>query len=161
MEEWWKNSAIGITGNEGMYYRPIQSVRFAAAIELPNILGFTQEWETQFTIDRPSVPSDLTSQIGYGEDYQWSMITAPKLSSGITFVAGRVGLFTVNYAYIPIGVGRMTSKYERYLNNAINSLLTPTHRFGAAGEIRLGVTTMVLRSSIAHKNLLGLKYKQV
>ena len=36
----------------------------------------------------------------------------------------------------------MTSDYERYLNNAIDSLLTPTHRFGAAGEIRLGVTTI-------------------
>ena len=70
------------------------------------------------------------------------MLTAPKLSSGITFVAGRVGLFTVNYAYIPTGVGRMISEYERYLNNAIDSLLTPTHRLGAAGEIRLGVLTI-------------------
>ncbi len=142
MEEWWKNSAIGITGNIGLYYRPIQSVRFAAAIELPSILGFTQEWETKFIINRPSVPSEFTSQIGLGEDYQWSMLTAPKLSSGITFVAGRVGLFTVNYAYIPTGVGRMISEYERYLNNAIDSLLTTTHRLGAAGEIRLGVLTI-------------------
>ena len=142
MEEWWKNSAIGITGNIGMYYRPIQSVRFAAAIELPNILGFTQEWETQFTIDRPSVHSDLTSQIGYGEDYQWSMITAPKLSSGITFACWPCGIIYCKLCLYSCSASRIISEYERYLNNAIDSLLTPTHRFGAAGEIRLGVTTI-------------------
>ena len=142
MDEWWKNSALGITGNVGIYYRPIQSFRIAAAFELPSVLGFTQEWETTFLAVRPSIQANSLTQVGYGEDYQWSMMTAPKFSSGITAVAGRFGLCTVNYAYTPTAAGRMFTKNEQYLNPIIDSLLTPLHTIGAAAEIRLGVITL-------------------
>ena len=142
MEEWWNNSAIGITGNIGFYYRPVQFIRIAAALDLPSIYGFSQDWETSFRADRPSISASGITAEGFGDMYQWSMMTAPKLRSGITLLAGRAGLITANYTYAPTGVGRMFSRNERYLNETIDSLLAPVHQIGAAGEIRLGVLTL-------------------
>lgn len=142
MEEWWNNSAVGITGNVGFYYRPVQSLRIAAAFELPSVYGFNQDWETKFRADRPSISASGITAEGYGEMYQWSMMTAPKLRSGITLVGGRTGLLTVNYTYAPTAAGRMFSRNERYLNESIDSLLAPVHQIGTAGELRFGIITL-------------------
>lgn len=142
MEEWWNNSAIGITGNVGFYYRPIQFLRIAGAFELPSIYAFNQDWETSFRADRPSISASGITAEGFGELYQWSMMTSPKLRGGVTLLAGRAGLITVNYTYAPTAAGRMFSRNERYLNETIDSLLAPVHQIGAAGEIRFGVVTL-------------------
>ncbi|HCP41708.1 MAG TPA: hypothetical protein DIT65_07925, partial [Cryomorphaceae bacterium] len=142
MEEWWKNSAAGITGNVGFYYRPVQFLRIAAAFELPSIYAFIQDWETKFRADRPSISTSGITAEGFGEMYEWSMMTAPKLRGGITLVAGRKGLLTVNYTYAPTAAGRMISRNERYLNETIDSLLAPVQQIGTAGELRFGILTL-------------------
>jgi len=134
----WTNASIGISGNIGTYYRPFQFLRFGAAIELPQLHGFNLDWETTFSATRPSISNSAMSAQGYGEEYQWGIITAPKLHSGATVVAGRLGLFTVSHTYIPHNWTMSTGKNERYLAEIIDTTVSAQHQISAGTEWRLG-----------------------
>lgn len=134
----WTNTSLGISGNVGAYYRPFQFLRFGAALELPQLHGFNLDWETTFSATRPSISSSAMSAQGYGEAYQWGIATAPKIHSGATLVAGRVGLFTVSHTFIPHNWTASTGKNERYLAEIIDTTIGPQHQLSAGTEWRLG-----------------------
>ena len=144
----WDNRAIGFSANMGILYRPVQFLRIAAALELPHVYSFTQDWEVSIRAVRPSISASGITGEGYGEEYMWSMITAPKLRSGATIVLGRSALFTVNHTLIPHTWSSSISRNERYLNPIIKSQLSTQHQVSAGGELRFGLLT--LRSGIAY-----------
>jgi len=96
------------------------------------------DWETTFSATRPSISNSAMSAQGYGEEYQWGIITAPKLHSGATVVAGRLGLFTVSHTYIPHNWTMSTGKNERYLAEIIDTTVSAQHQISAGTEWRLG-----------------------
>ena len=136
--EMWTNVSLGISGNLGMYYRPVQFLRLGAALELPQIHGFNLDWETTFRATRPSVSSSAMVAEGYGTEYSWGIITAPKLQSGATIVMGRAGLITAGHTFIPHSWTMSTGKNERYLTEIIDSTISNQHLFALATEWRLG-----------------------
>jgi hypothetical protein len=136
--ETWTNTSLGISGNVGAYYRPFQFLRFGAALELPQLHGFNLDWETTFSATRPSISSSAMSAQGYGEAYQWGIVTAPKIHSGATLVAGRLGLLTVSHSFIPHNWTMSTGKNERYLAEIIDTTIAAQHQLSAGTEWRLG-----------------------
>lgn len=142
IEEWWQNSGIGISANGGFYYRPVQALRIAGAIELPHLIAFDQDWETSFRAVRDSIAASGITVTGFGQDYTWTMATAPKLRAGATVVAGRLGLVTASYCYTPTSMGRMLSRNERFINSAIDSTLSDIHQMGIGSEMRFGTLTL-------------------
>jgi len=136
--EVWTNTSLGISGNLGMYYRPVQFLRLGAALELPHIHGFNLDWETTFNATRPSVSSSAMTEQGYGTDYSWGIITAPKLQSGATIIVGRSGLITTGHTVIPHSWTMSTGRNERYLTEIIDSTISNQHLFALGTEWRLG-----------------------
>ena len=147
LTDYWNNNAIGLSGNLGVLYRPVQFLRFAAALELPHIYSFSQDWESEIKAFRPSISASGTTAQGYGEAYMWTMMTAPKLRSGATLVMGRSALLTVNHTLIPHDWSASISRNERYLTDVVRNELDAQHLWSAAGEWRLGMIT--LRSGVA------------
>lgn len=136
--EVWTNMSLGISGNLGMYYRPVQFLRLGAALELPQIHGFNLDWETTFSATRPSISSSAMTAQGYGTEYSWGIITPPKLQSGATIVVGRAGLITAGHTFIPHSWTMSTGRNERYLAEIIDSTVSNQHLFALGTEWRLG-----------------------
>ncbi|MEZ7939035.1 MAG: hypothetical protein ACKVHS_01455 [Flavobacteriales bacterium] len=150
LEDLWDNSGIGITANAGFLYRPYQFLRIASAIELPHIYGFSQDWEVTMSSVRPSVSAVAIDAEGYGTEYQWSMITAPKLRNGATFILGRTGLISLSHTAIPHSWSQSigNDNDENYLNPIIDSLLSTQHVMAAGGEFR--IRSVTLRGGIGY-----------
>ena len=142
LTDYWNNNAIGISANLGVLYRPVQFLRLAAALELPQVYAFSQDWEVDLRALRPSVSASGTSAEGYGEEYMWSMMTAPKLRSGATLVLGRLGLITLNHTLSPHAWSASISRNERYLNPIIDGSLANQHLVSTGGEMRIGLVTL-------------------
>ena len=140
--DYWDNSGVGIMANAGLLYRPNQALRFGLAVDLPQVYSFTQNWDTEMIAYRSSVNQIITQAEGYGLLYQWSMMTAPKLKSGLTLVGGRLGLITLSHTYIPHSFSAALSRAERYLNPIINEELSDQHTLAAGAELRLGPITL-------------------
>jgi len=136
--EVWTNFSAGISGNLGIYYRPVQFLRLGAVLELPQIHGFNLDWETTFSATRPSVSSSAMTAQGYGTEYSWGVITAPKLQTGATIVVGRAGLITAGHTFIPHSWTMSTGRNERYLAEIIDSTTSNQHLFALGTEWRLG-----------------------
>ena len=136
--EVWTNFSAGISGNLGMYYRPVQFLRIGAVLELPQIHGFNLDLETTFSATRPSISSSAMTAQGYGTEYSWGIITAPKLQTGATVVVGRAGLITAGHTLIPHSWTMSTGRNERYLTEIIDSTISNQHILALGTEWRLG-----------------------
>lgn len=136
--EVWNNISLGISGNLGIYYRPFQFLRLGAALELPQLHSFNLNWETTFSATRPSQNSSATTAQGYGTEYPWGVITAPKLQTGATIVIGRTGLITAGHTYIPHSWTMSTSRNERYIAEIIDSTISNQFIFALGTEWRFG-----------------------
>ena len=136
--EVWTNFSAGISGNLGIYYRPVQFLRIGAVLELPQIHGFNLDWETTFSATRPSISSSAMTAQGYGTEYSWGIITAPKLQTGATVVVGRAGLITAGHTLIPHSWTMSTGRNERYLTEIIDSTISNQHILALGTEWRLG-----------------------
>jgi hypothetical protein len=91
---------------------------------------------------RSSVSQIISKAEGYGLLYQWSMMTAPKIKSGLTLVGGRLGLITLSHTFIPHRFATALSKEERFLNSVINNELDDQHTLAVGTELRLGPVTL-------------------
>lgn len=140
--DFWNNSAIGLSANAGVLYRPVQFFRVAASLETPQFYSFSQDWEVQMKAIRPSITASGSTAEGYGLEYQWSMMTAPKLHSGATVVLGRSALLTVNHTLVAHSWSQSLSRNENYLNPIIDTALSMQHMVGGASEVRLGPVTL-------------------
>ena len=140
--DYWDNSGLGIAANAGLLYRPTQALRFGLAVDLPQVYSFTQNWDTEMIAYRSSVNQIITQAEGYGLLYQWSMMTAPKIKSGLTLVGGRLGLITLSHTFIPHRFATALSKEERYLNSIVDEELIDQHTLAAGAELRLGPITL-------------------
>ena len=138
----WDNSGIGITANAGLLYRPTQTLRLGLAIDLPQVYSFTQNWNTEMIASRSSVNRIISQAEGYGLRYEWSMMTAPKIKSGLTLVGGRLGLITLSHTYIPHRFSAALSREERYINQIVDEELKDQHTLAAGAELRLGPITL-------------------
>ena len=138
----WDNSGIGITANAGLLYRPTQTLRLGLAIDLPQVYSFTQNWNTEMIASRSSVNRIISQAEGYGLRYEWSMMTAPKIKSGLALVGGRLGLITLSHTYIPHRFSAALSREERYINQIVDEELEDQHTLAAAAELRLGPITL-------------------
>ena len=138
----WDNSGIGITANAGLLYRPTQTLRLGLAIDLPQVYSFTQNWNTEMIASRSSVNRIISQAEGYGLRYEWSMMTAPKIKSGLTLVGGRLGLITLSHTYIPHRFSAALSREERYINQIVDEELEDQHTLAAGAELRLGPITL-------------------
>lgn len=138
----WDNSGIGITANAGLLYRPTQALRLGLAIDLPQVYSFTQNWNTEMIASRSSVNRIISKAEGYGLRYEWSMMTAPKIKSGLTLVGGRLGLITLSHTYIPHRITTALSREERYINQIIDDELKDQHTLAVGSELRLGPITL-------------------
>ena len=138
----WDNSGIGITANAGLLYRPTQALRLGLAIDLPQVYSFTQNWNTEMIASRSSVNRIISKAEGYGLRYEWSMMTAPKIKSGLTLVGGRLGLITLSHTYIPHRITTALSREERYINQIIDDELKDQHTLAVGSEFRLGPITL-------------------
>ena len=138
LEDYWNNNAIGMTANVGFIYRPLQFLRVASAIELPHIYAFNQDWEVKQSTVRPSVSSSGITAEGYGTDYQWTVVTAPKIRSGATVVVGRSGLISLSHTLVPHAMTSAVNRNERYLNEIVDSLSSMQQQFALGTEIRFG-----------------------
>ena len=54
MNEWWENRGMASQEMRGLLSTE-QFLRIAGALELPSIYGFSQDWETSFNSQRPSI----------------------------------------------------------------------------------------------------------
>ena len=138
----WDNSGIGITANAGLLYRPTQTLRLGLAIDLPQVYSFTENWNTEMIASRSSVNRIISQAEGYGLRYEWSMMTAPKIKSGLTLVGGRLGLITLSHTYIPHRFSAALSREERYINQIVDEELKDQHTLAAGAELRLGPITL-------------------
>ena len=138
----WDNSGIGITANAGLLYRPTQTLRLGLAIDLPQVYSFTQNWNTEMIASRSSVNRIISQAEGYGLRYECSMMTAPKIKSGLTLVGGRLGLITLSHTYIPHRFSAALSREERYINQIVDEELEDQHTLAAGAELRLGPITL-------------------
>jgi len=136
--EVWNNISLGISGNLGIYYRPFQFLRLGAVLELPQLHGFNLNWETTFSATRPSQNSSATTAQGYGTEYPWGVITAPKLQTGATIVIGRTGLITAGHTSIPHSWTMSTGRNERYIAEIIDSTISNQFIFALGTEWRFG-----------------------
>jgi hypothetical protein len=91
---------------------------------------------------RSSMSQNNSKAEGYGLLYQWSMMTAPKIKSGLTLVGGRFGLITLSHTFIPHRFASALSKEERFLNSVINDELDDQHTLAVGTELRLGPVTL-------------------
>ena len=137
LEESWENSALGVGGNVGLQYRPAQWLRLGAALELPQVYAFNQDWTVELTSARPSISNNI-SRNARGFDYQWTVLTAPKVRSGAAIVFGRNGLLSINHTLIPHTWTSALSRNERYLNAPLDERVGTQHLFAAGAEWRLG-----------------------
>ena len=140
--DYWDNSGVGISANAGLLYRPTQALRFGLAVDLPQVYSFTQNWDTEMIATRSSVSQLISKAEGYGLRYEWSMLTAPKIKSGLTLVGGRLGLITISHTYIPHRFSAALSREERFLNTIINEELLDQHTLAAGAELRIGPITL-------------------
>jgi hypothetical protein len=137
-DETWTNSGVGLGGSAGILYRPIQSLRLAASLELPTLMGFNQNWNTTFSVNRPLINGSTLEATGYGDAYNWGLLLAPKVYSGLTFLAGRSALVTFNHTFIPHHWTLTTSKNERYLIDALKVQAQSQHIWSMGTEVRMG-----------------------
>ncbi|MEY2963294.1 MAG: hypothetical protein RL754_555 [Bacteroidota bacterium] len=137
LDEWWNNNAIGLAINAGVLYRPVHQLRLGAAIELPHVYAFMQDWEIEFTSNRPSISNNI-AQNAYGTDYQWTYISAPKARFGATYLFGRSGLISTSYTATPHQWGMTPNSDLSGINSASDSLLSTEHRVAVGGEWRFG-----------------------
>ena len=91
---------------------------------------------------RSSVNRIISKAEGYGLRYEWSMMTAPKIKSGLTLVGGRLGLITLSHTYIPHRITTALSREERYINQIIDDELKDQHTLAVGSELRLGPITL-------------------
>ena len=91
---------------------------------------------------RSSVNRIISQAEGYGLRYEWSMMTAPRIKSGLTLVGGRLGLITLSHTFIPHRFAAALSKEERFLNSIINEELDDQHTLAVGAELRLGPITV-------------------
>lgn len=137
LTENWKNEGFGLGGSVGAQWRPLQQLRFGAALHLPRILAFEQTWSVNMQSYRPGLSATPYSSEAVGAGYEWYLLTAPRLHSGAALIGGKWGLISLSHTLIPSQWSTAFGE-EAYLNPIVDTALGWQQNASLGAEVRLG-----------------------
>lgn len=144
----------GVGAKFGVTLRPIQNLRIGFAVHTPRYYSVTYKYQAQmssraysagsnpagYELDGGFTYADETSPLLIDEgSYKWNFITPTRLLAGISYTAGSVAAFALDYQYDAYGGVRV--KHAPYLdkgefNSLLHEYMKGSHTIRAGIEVK-------------------------
>ncbi|MBQ5404067.1 MAG: hypothetical protein IIU11_06860, partial [Bacteroidales bacterium] len=150
--EYWKYkrnfeiNAAGINLKTGIIVKPVNFLRFGAAIHTPTWFGVEDKFYATMTTQYKTEEYPFETMTDDYNDYdplqKYNLQTPFKAIASAAFIAPGVGLLSFDYEYVDYSLMKFESEdfddddFE-VVNTTIKDLYKPTHNFKLGGEVKV------------------------
>ncbi len=158
----------GINGKFGLIVRPVDFIRFGAAIQTPTYYTITDVYSTSMHSYWNSADTlgyyDYLSESDVN-NWRYHLLTPMRLNGDIGIIIAKIAAIDVNYEYIDYSTMRMSAPDYLFTNenNAIRDKFQAVSNYRAGGEINLGPLSLRAGYQLfgnPYKATTGIKYEQ-
>lgn len=134
-----KTSGSGFDFKFGAIFTPINWVRFSASVHSPVFYSLHDSYSASLTAN---LDLDNESPVYSSGDYDYDLITPPKLVTGASFILGKIALVSVDYEMLDYSLARLRNGGDGYTfdfeNEQIQAVYQLSHNIKLGTEFRLG-----------------------
>ncbi|MBQ3689693.1 MAG: hypothetical protein II937_07495 [Bacteroidales bacterium] len=139
-------NAVGINLKTGVIVKPVNFLRFGAAIHTPTWFGIEDKFyatmKTEYKNGDYLTYMTENDKYGYDPLIKYNLQTPFKAIASAAFIAPGVGLLSFDYEYVDYSLMKFeTEDFEddgfEDVNNVIKEYYRPTHNFRLGGEVKV------------------------
>jgi hypothetical protein len=129
----------GVNFKLGAIFKPVQWMRLGAAIHSPTFYSLNDKYSGY--VDAKLTIANESPQRASGE-YDYELITPPRLIGSLGFILGKTGLLSFDYELVDYTKARLRNGGDGYTfdveNEMTQAIYTITHNLRAGAEVRFG-----------------------
>lgn len=141
------------TANAGAFYKIDDAFRVSAAIQFPSLGWMSESYNSKFVANYNNIPywfnNGSSDDYNLGREdtssatneYNWKMTLPAKYRLGVTYVAGKMGMFGIDLEYTDLSQARLSEGDGNYSFSAENAIVRSNYRstlnVRLGGELRL------------------------
>lgn len=133
----------GLNFKFGFLVRPVEWVRFGAAIHSPTFYNLSDEYSTDLSSNfvSPQMSQTWYSKYGY---YNYQLTTPFKAIANLAFIINKFALISFDYEYIDYSLSRLRAFDYTFIdeNMAVQDEYTGAHNIKGGIEYRLGFLSL-------------------
>ena len=141
-----EDHGTGINLKAGIIYKPVNFLRFGAAIHTPTYYAISHKFYTQMTseLDTDTEPYECDP---YKSDYEFRLLTPFKAIFSGALIVPNIGLLSVDYECVDYSKARFeTSDEDNYTFTDENNDITKGYR--ATNNLRIGIEALAGQISV-------------